>query len=448
MSTMLIAVAVTVLMIGLTALYVGAEFAAVSARRTRIAQMAAAGDRLARLLEPIMADPHRLDNFIAACQLGITATSLVLGFYGQSVIATALAPLLSSLGGVQAATAQSIAAAVVLIGLTVFTVVLGELVPKSVALRYPERLALLTVVPLRWSMALFRPAIALFNGTGALILRLLGVPPAGPHMHVHSPEEIDLLVAESAKGGLLDSDERQLLHNAFRVSDLTAAQVMVPRMRLVTASTVTPLADLLELTCETGFSRIPLYRETIDQIAGIVHVKDLFRLHVAGQDDVTSILRTVPFVPDTTSAIDIWNLLRREGSYVAIVFDEYGGTAGMITVEDLIEELFGELQEEYREEPALIAVGRDGCVRLHGQVRIDDVNERFDLDLPIDKVNTIGGLVLAALDRPAHAGDQVDVAGATLRVETVSGNLIREVVLCPPGGRTTQVTGAEGVDCG
>jgi putative hemolysin len=448
MNTVLIMVTVTVLMIGLTALYVGAEFAAVSARRTRIGQMATAGNRLARMLEPIMADPHQLDNFIAACQLGITATSLVLGFYGQSVIATALAPLLISLGGLQAATAQSIAATVVLIGLTVFTVVLGELVPKSVALRYPERLALLTIVPLRWSMVLFRPAIALFNGTGALILRLLGVPPAGPHMHVHSPEEIDLLVAESAKGGLLDADERQLLHNAFRVGDLTATQIMVPRTRLVAASMVTPLADLLELTCETGFSRIPLYREMIDEIAGIVHVKDLFRLRVAGQDDVASILRAVPFVPETTSAVDIWNLIRREGSYVAIVFDEYGGTAGMITVEDLIEELFGELQEEYGEEPTLIVVGLDGCVRLHGQVRIDDVNERFGLDLPIDKVNTIGGLVLAALDRPARVGDHVNVAGTTVRVETVSGNLIREVVLYPPGARTVPATGAEGVGGG
>jgi CBS domain containing-hemolysin-like protein len=444
MSTLLIMVAVVVLMIALTALYVGAEFAAVSARRTRIGQMATAGDGLARMLEPIMADPHRLDNYIAACQLGITATSLVLGFYGQSAIATALAPLLSSLGGLREAAAQSIAATVVLIGLTVFTVVLGELVPKSVALRYPERLALLTVLPLRWSMILFRPAIALFNGAGGLILRLLGVPAAGSHMHVHSPEEIDLLVAESAKGGLLDSDERQLLHNAFRVGALTAAEVMVPRTRLVAASVETSLDDLLELTCETGFSRIPLYRETIDQIIGIVHVKDLFRLHVAGQGDVGSILRAAPFVPETTPAVDIWNRLRGEGSYVAIVFDEYGGTAGMITIEDLIEELFGELHEEYGEEPALIAAGPDGCVRLHGQVRIDDVNERFGLGLPAEKVTTIGGLVLAQLGRPARVDDQVQVAGATMRVETVSGNTIREVTLCPPDGRTIQAAGAEG----
>jgi CBS domain containing-hemolysin-like protein len=437
-------VGLIVLLIGLTALYVGAEFAAVSARRTRINQMALEGNRLAGMLEPIMADPRRLDNYIAACQLGITATSLILGWYGQSAIATRIAPYLIGLGGLQATAAQSIAATVVLIVLTIFTVVLGELAPKSIALRYPERLALLTIVPMRWSMALFRPAIALFNGTGTLILRLLGVPPAGPHIHVHSPEEIDLLVAESAKGGLLDSDERQLLHNAFRIGDLTAAEVMISRTRLVAAPTGMPLPDLLELTCETGFSRIPLYHKTIDQVAGIVHVKDLFRLHAAGRGDVESIIRPAPFVPETTRAVDIWNRLRHERSYVAIVFDEYGGTAGMITVEDLLEEIFGEMQEEYGEEPALIAPGPDGCVRLHGEVRIDDVNERFDLGLPSEAVHTIGGLVLAMLNRPAHPGDRVTIGDTTLRVETVSGNTVREVVLCPSEGRLPQTAGEGG----
>jgi putative hemolysin len=429
MSSMLVMLLVTTALVALTTLYVAAEFATVSARRQRISQQAMAGDRLAQLLEPIMASPARLDTYIAACQVGITVSSLVLGFYGQSAIAGAIAPLFSQLGGLQATTAQSVAATVVLIVLTIFHVVLGELVPKSVALRYPERLARLTVVPMRWSMALFRPLIALFNGSGVLILRLLGVPPAGHHLHVHSPEEIELLVAESAKGGLLEPDERQLLRNAFHVGKLTAAQVMVPRTQLVAAPIDTKLRTLLELAVTTAYTRIPLYRTSIDDISGIVHLKDLFRLHVEGRDDVASILRPVPFVPETQPAVAIWNQLRQEHSYVTIVFDEYGGTAGMITIEDLIEELFGELQDEYDEETALIAAGPDGRVRLRGDVLVADVNELLSVQLPTEAVKTIGGLVTAALGRPPQVGDAVVVASAELRVEAISGHAVREVSL-------------------
>lgn len=223
MGSLIALVALTLLMICFNALYVAAEFSAVSARRPRIRQQAEDGNRLARLLAPILIDTHLLDRYVAACQLGITASSLVLGYYGQAAIAGALTPLLAQLGGLQQAAATSLSVTLVLLLLTTLQVLLGELVPKSVAIRYPERLALLTVVPLRWSMVLLRPAIALFNGTGTLILRMLGVPPATGHSHVHSPEEIDLLIGESEKGGVLDADERQLLRNALRIRQATAA---------------------------------------------------------------------------------------------------------------------------------------------------------------------------------------------------------------------------------
>lgn len=442
MGTFLILVTVTAAMILVNALYVAAEFATVSTRRHRISQQASAGNRLAQLLEPILADPHKLDTYIAACQLGITASSLVLGFYGQSNIATAIAPLLVGLGGLQEVAAQSIAATVVLIGLTILQVVIGELVPKSVAVRYPERLALLTVVPLRWSVALFRPLIALFNGSGTLILRLLGVPPAGHHMHVHSPEEIELLVAESTKGGLLEPDERQLLRNAFRVGELTAADVMVSRTQLVAAPIDTPLQALLELVNTTAYTRIPLYRASIDDIAGIVHIKDLFRLHINGQEDVASIVRPVPFVPETQPAVAIWNQLRQESSYVAIVFDEHGGTAGMITIEDLIEEVVGELEDEYDEEMKLIATGPDDRVRVRGDVLVDDINELFRLHLPTEAANTIGGLVVAGLGRLPQVGDEAIYGPITLRVEAISGAAVREVSIVPPADVDLQLPDA------
>jgi putative hemolysin len=418
-------IALTTLMIAVNALYVAAEFATVSARRTRLRQEAAAGNRMARLLTPIVDDSRRLDNYVAACQLGITASSLVLGYYGQAAIARELSPLLARLGGELAA--QSLSAVIVLVLLTILQVVFGELVPKSVALRYPERVALATVAPLRWSMALFRPFIALFNGTGNLILRALGVPPASGHAHVHSPEELALLVAESAKGGLIEPDERELLSNAFRINEATAGDIMVPRTSLTAAPLSTPVPELIALATREGYSRIPLFRASIDEIAGIVHIRDLYRLHVAGQRDVGAALRSVPFVPEAKPAVDVWNQLRAERSYVAIVFDEHGGTAGMITLEDLIEEIFGELEDEFDAEPLQLIGGDPERVNLPGETAIDELNERYGLRLPDDEVRTVGGLVLAALGRAPRAGDEVTVEGAALRVEAVEGNAVARV---------------------
>jgi CBS domain containing-hemolysin-like protein len=432
MGTTVLILVLTLAMIGINALYVAAEFAAVSARRPRIMQQAAEGNRLARMLSPILNNPHKLDTYVAACQIGITVSSLVLGYYGQSAISAALAPLLVGLGGLQEAAATSIAIIVVLVLLTALQMLLGELVPKSIAVRYPERLALLTVVPMRWSTVLFGPFIALFNGAGGLILRLLRVPPAEHHGHVHSPEEIDLLIGESAKGGILDADERLLLRNALRIGRITASEVMVPRTRLVAAPLTISVRELLQLATTTGYSRIPLYEDSVDAIKGMVHVKDAYRLVVAGEEKIDAVVRQVPFVPEVIAAVDVWNRLRRSHSYVAIVFDEFGGTAGMITLEDLIEEIFGELQDEVDREPDMITPGADGSTRLHGEMLVEDVNELLGIKLPTDIANTIGGLLFNELGHRPEVGEEVMLAGCRLRVETINGLAVREVAVYPP----------------
>jgi CBS domain containing-hemolysin-like protein len=425
MGTLLVVFAVTTLMIAANALYVAAEFATVSARKSRLHQEAEAGNRLARILMPIIDDPHKLDNYVAACQLGITASSLVLGFYGQSAIATAIVPLFMNFGGELAA--QSISAVVVLIFLTILQVVLGELLPKSIALRYPERLAELTAIPMTWSLVLFRPFIALFNGTGVLILRILGVPPAAAHTHLHAPEEIEMLVAASAKGGLLDRDERELLDNAFQMSEKTAADIMVPRTSVVAAPLSMPVADQLAQIVREGYSRMPLYRSSIDDIAGFVHIRDLYRLYVGGETDVQGVLRKAPLVPESASAADVWNRLRQEESYVAIVFDEHGGTAGMITVEDMIEEIFGNVEDEFDGEVIAMTSGVDGRIVVAGDESIADVNEEYHLQLPTENVHTIGGLIIEALGREPHQGDEVTIAGVSLRADVVAGHAVRQV---------------------
>lgn len=416
-------------MIFFNALYVGAEFATVSSHRTRISQMAAHGNKMAALLLPIMEKPVALDNYVAACQIGITISSLVLGAFGQNVIADYLAEPLAYLG-VNEAASQTIATITVLIFITILQVIMGELFPKSVAIQYPENMALALVVPMRISLVLFTPLIWLFNGSGSLVLRLLGKKPH-EGMQVHSPEEIELLVTESHEKGLLDDEERQMLRNAFRLRDLTARQVMVHRTRLVSAPVTSSIEEVINLAIAEGYSRIPLYGESIDDVVGFVHVKDLFRRYVDGRTDMKSAIREVIYVPETMPVLDVWEKLNVGGNYLAIVFDEYGGTAGIITFEDLIEEIFGELQDEFDDEMALIARDQEGRVYLRGDLLVSDVNEYLELNLP-DEADTLSGLIFSELGRPPTAGDEVVFGDIQIRVEAMADLGVSEVSLQLP----------------
>lgn len=261
-------------LIAVNALYVAAEFAAVSVRRNRIRQLADEGNSLAVGLLPILQDTHKLDRYIAACQIGITVSSLVLGAYGQVTLAGALSPLFEQWGGMQAVASQSAAAMVVLVGLTVMQVVLGELVPKSLALQYPTQAALYTLLPMRWSLVIFSWFVAVLNGSGLALLKLFRVPPGG-HRHIHSPEEIDMLLAESRDGGLLEPDEHERLHRALQLGIRTADQLMIPRPHLVMIDAATPAAELLRIISEEPYTHLPVYRDSPDNIIGILHTKDL-----------------------------------------------------------------------------------------------------------------------------------------------------------------------------
>lgn len=441
MTVLILSLAALALLIFINGLFVAAEFATVSARRTRVSQMAGSGNRLAKTLYPIVSDSQILDRYVAACQLGITASSLVLGAFGQNIIASRLIePLASALiwfdsqvGGINLSTelaatalATSIAVTFVLLLLTLLQVVLGELLPKSVAIQYPERMALATVVPVRWAMVVFRPLIWFFNGSGNLVLRSMRVDTQTTHGHIHSPEEIEILVTESHEGGLLDDEERQMLRNAFRLRDLTARQVMVHRTRIVSAPVGSSVVELLEIALEVGHTRIPLYQETIDNVIGFVHIKDLFRLYVNGNENLAEILRDVVHVPETLPIVDVLETLRTKRQYMAIVFDEFGGTAGLVTYEDLIEEIFGELQDEFDDETALISLDDKGRIYLRGDLLVSDVNEYLRLKLP-DVADTLGGLMISELGRPPQEGDEVVVNDTTIRVESMEDRSVSEV---------------------
>jgi CBS domain containing-hemolysin-like protein len=374
-----------------------------------------------------------LDNYVAACQVGITISSLVLGAYGQNTIAPVLAPYLVGLGTLTEPASLSIAAIMALVFLSTLHVVFGELLPKSIAIQYPEKMALFTVIPMHWSMLLYQPLIWFFNGSSNLCLRIFRVDNTHGHSHLHSPEEIELLVGQSRKGGLLHEQEQQFLRNVFRWRNLVARQVMVPRTRIVAAPIDSQVKDLVEIVCQEGFSRIPLYNKGIDDIVGFVHVKDIFRLQIQGQQDVQSIVRKVTFVPESLAIADLWLRLTAQDQYLAIVIDEYSGVAGLITIEDLIEEIFGELQDEFDEELPLISADNAGRLHLRGDLLVTDINEYLNLILPTDEADTLGGLVFSQLGQMPKVGTEVVIGSVTIRVETMTDLSISEVSLLLPG---------------
>ncbi len=432
-------------MILLTALYVAGEFATVASRKTRISQMAARGNPLANRLLPLMANTRALDRYVAACQVGITLSSLILGAFGERYVAerlavalnrgmsiAALQPVESMLGITSAAAinaaAHTIAIAFVLFLFTSLHVIIGELLPKSIAIQYPERTALSVVLPVRWSILLFSPLIWLFNGSGRLLLNLFNLENGESHGRAHSPAEIEILVTESHEGGLLDAEERQMLRNAFRLRELTARQVMVHRTRIMAAAANNTVVDLLNLAVESGHTRIPLFQGDIDNVIGFVHIKDLFRLYVEEKNNLAEILREVVHVPETMLALNVWETLQSKRQYMAVVFDEYGGTAGLITLEDLIEEVFGEVQDEFDDESAIMTFDQVGRrIHLRGDLLVSDVNEYLNLTLPEEEATTISGLIFHALGRPPDEGEVVKFDDTSIRVERMEDLGVSEV---------------------
>ncbi|HSK99367.1 MAG TPA: hemolysin family protein [Rubrobacteraceae bacterium] len=430
--------AVIVFLISVNALYVAAEFAAVGARRTRVRERAEGGDRLARQLLPILEDRGQLDRYIAACQIGITLSSIMVGFYGQAQLTPIVSPLLVALGLAEG-TAASVAATGLLLGLTFGQVVLGELLPKSVAIRYPERIALATMLPMRWSLVVLRPFIAVLNGSGLFLMRIAGLRTEPEHGHVHSPDELEMLFRESAQGGLIDAGEREMLENVLHLEERVARQVMVPRNRLVAAPLGTPPGELLARLAGSPHTRFPIYDGGIDNVVGIVHLRDLYLFARENPEgDLREILREVPVVPESMPIRELWRTMGERRSYVSVIFDEHGGTAGIVTMEDLIEEVVGEIRDEFdrSEEPELRTLD-DGSVLAHGQVLLEEINERYGTSLASGEFDTLAGLVIQELGRPPKEGDVVELNGTRLEVTHVEGLAISRVRVVPAREETS-----------
>ncbi|MEJ2758206.1 MAG: hemolysin family protein, partial [Anaerolineales bacterium] len=276
MSDLIITTFVLLILIGINALYVLAEFSTVSSRKARLSQLAEEGHPLANHVLNIVDHPHKLDAYVATSQVGITISSLVLGYYGQARLSSYLIPVLQNFGDFTEAAALSISASIVLITLTIVQVLFGELVPKNLGIQDPEKFALFTFQPLKWSGWILKPIISLLNGSGVLLMRLLKIDPSVEHGHIHSPEEISILIEESGKGGTISKSEYRLLSNTLRMRDAMVKHVMIPRALMLAASNHLTITEIHTLVSKSPYSRIPIYQDTIDNIIGIGHLRDLF----------------------------------------------------------------------------------------------------------------------------------------------------------------------------
>jgi CBS domain containing-hemolysin-like protein len=331
---------ITVLILANT-LYVAAEFGAVGVQRSRVRRLAEDGSLWARRLLPFVETRVALDRYVGASQIGITLSSLMLGAYAQATLSVTLAPILATLFEIELGSAWSISAVVVLLGLTAVQLVLGELVPKAIALQYPTETALATVVPMQVSLRIFRPFLWLLNGLSTMLLRLVGSQPSG-HGHLHSPEEIELLIAESRDGGLLEPDEQRRLQRALRLSLRTARDLMVPLDRLTMIDVGASWEDVLRTVSASAFSRIPVYRGAREAVIGTLRVKDLVNRWVAeGPAPVERLMRPVLRVADTLAADRAIAYLREHRAHQAVVTSAGTHVIGLITIQDLLAELLG-----------------------------------------------------------------------------------------------------------
>ena len=412
----------------INAVYVAAEFAAVSVRRSRVRQLAAEGNLLATWLAPLLDSPVTLDRYIAACQIGITISSLSLGAYAQITFAVWLAPWLIDVGSLQRVTAETTATVVVLVLLTAVQVIFAELVPKSLALQHPTSLALYTLPAMLPSLWVYRPFINWLNGNGHVLLRLMGAPPQ-THRHIHSPHEIELLFAESRDGGLLEPDEHQRLRRALRLNLRQAKQLMVPRPKMAALDLATPLADVVHTMATSPYSRLPVYKGSIDNVVGLLHTRDLVRWFVAGDavETLDTLIRPIASVHESVTADRVLKRLRERRTHQALVVDEFGGTSGLLTLEDVLSELVGDVGDEFKAGDPAAETLPDGRIRVPGSMTVDDaavlLRAQWDTD-----ATTVGGMVTAVLGHLPVAGEVVTIGDHLFTVERVAERALVSVI--------------------
>jgi CBS domain containing-hemolysin-like protein len=420
---------VVFLLLLFSARYVAAEFSAVSVRRARVRQRAEQGNALAARLLHVLEDPRRLDRYISASQVGITITSLAVGAFAQATLAVGLIPVVGSLG-VSAGAAASIATVAVLLVLTGLQMVLSELVPKYLALARPTQVALFTVLPMKWSLVLFSPFLDFLNGSAAAVLRLFGIAEPASR-HIHSPEELDLLFVESREGGLLEPAEQRRLRRALQLGILRARHLMVPRNQISALEVSTPLDEVIRIVAESPYTRLPVYRGDVDDVIGVLHTRDLFVRALTGSiDSIEPLLRPILQVPESVTADQLLARMREGHTHQAVLLDEFGGVSGLVTLDDVLTEVMGEVGDELKGDEPGPETLPDGRVRLPGWLRLDEAEPWIGAYLEGES-DTLGGRVTEELGHVPAVGERVEIEGVAFEVERVEHHAVAWVVATP-----------------
>jgi CBS domain containing-hemolysin-like protein len=422
-----------ILLVLLNAFFVGAEFALVRSRRTRLEAMTRSGDRLARFAVRASSNISRI---LSASQLGVTLASLGLGWVAESTVGDMFANVFGHLPfAMEMSLRLTLGAALALVVVTYLHVVFGELTPKAAALNHPEALARWLAPPLLFFAWITTPFTYFLNKSSQVILRWLGQEKAGSEDAVHSPEEIRLLVEQSQESGQMQAHDADLIDAVFEFSEKNAREVMTPRTELVALPVEATLSEVLGVVQESGLSRYPVYDESIDNIIGVVLAKDLLKLLAPRANteafDLPSIMRPVHVIPGSREVEEVLADFKRLKEHMAIVLDEYGGTAGVVTMEDLLEEIVGEILDEYdtsEDEEAPLHT-RAGETLVPGSTHIGELNEHFSLTVPDEDYTTIGGYVFGVLGRLPIVGDRVIAGGAIFTVREMDGRRIETLAV-------------------
>lgn len=410
--------------------FVAAEFSLVSVRKTRIAELVAQGNPAAQWVQKAIENP---DNVIAATQLGITLASLGLGWIGEPALSHLLEPVIQLFPtSVQSGLSHSIAAALSFIIITFLHVVAGELAPKSIALQDPEGTSLYVGRPTVISEIVFKPAIAILNGAGNALLRLLGFQAAAGHQLVHSVEELKMIVSASAEGGTVEEEESEMLHAIFDLSALMARQVMIPRTEIEAVEADTQLNEVVERSIENPFTKFPVFEGDLDQIIGVIHLRDVVKaMRDPNQQNCTArdLARETIFIPESISVSLLLREFRSKRQHIAIVLDEFGGTAGLVTLEDLLEEIVGEVSDPFDTNIPELETLPDGSLLIDGMALIDDVNDSLGLNLIEPNYDTIAGYVLGKLGRIPKLNDVIEADEVRIKVTAMDGMRIERISL-------------------
>jgi putative hemolysin len=424
--TILLQLVVIVVLTILEGFFVSAEISIISIRRSRLDQLSEDGNGRARRVRRLKDDPGR---FLAVVQLGLT----VLGFFASAYAAVNLSGELANfMRPVLNGGADGLALLIVTVLLALFTIVFGELVPKSIGLAYAERLSMFVAGPVLWIARVLGPIIWFLTRVTSGITRLFGVSVSSDAQI--TAEELKLIVERGGEQGILEAEEEQMINAVIELGDRRLHEVMVPRIAIVALPVTATLDEAIDLIVEEGHSRVPVYEESIDGVIGIVYAKDLLpvlKVEANARPTVRALLRTPLFVPESMSIDDLLHEFQRRKVHIAIVLDEYGGTAGLLTIEDLLEEIVGEIQDEYDvEEPMIVRLSPDE-VRIDGRVDVDELGETFEISIPLedeDEYDTIGGLIFHRLGHVPRPGDEVRLDGLKLTVETTDGRRVGKVL--------------------